>query len=194
MGKERRPEVNAVSSRDKRSEDMEIFLKEHIRDVPDFPKPGIVFKDITPLLQNHEAFDRIIRSFVERYEGKGVDAVVGIESRGFLFGAPLAHQLGASFVPVRKKGKLPYKTVDISYDLEYGSATIEMHTDAIRKGQKVVVVDDLLATGGTAGAACELIAGQGGKVLECAFVVELSFLCGREKITRAPVFSLVNYE
>lgn len=172
---------------------MEKFLKEQIRDVPDFPKPGIVFKDITPLLQNHSAFERIIRNFVDRYAGKGIDAVVGIESRGFLFGAPLAHQLGASFIPVRKKGKLPYKTVDISYDLEYGSATIEMHTDAISKGQNVVVVDDLLATGGTAGAACELVRGQGGRVVECAFVVELSFLGGREKIPETPIYSLVSY-
>lgn len=172
---------------------MESFLKKHIRDVPDFPKPGIIFKDITPLLQNHEAFDRIIMNFVERYSKQGIDTIVGIESRGFLFGAPLAHQLGAAFVPVRKKGKLPYKTVNISYDLEYGSATIEMHTDAIKKGHKVVVVDDLLATGGTAGAACKLVEGQGGKVVECAFVVELSFLGGRDKITNSPVFSLVSY-
>lgn len=172
---------------------MEAFLKKHIRDVPDFPKPGIVFKDITPLLQNHAAFDRIIQSFVDRYAPQGIDAIVGIESRGFLFGAPLAHQLGASFIPVRKKGKLPYTTVDISYDLEYGSATIEMHTDAIRKGQKVVVVDDLLATGGTAGAACQLVRGQGGEVVECAFVVELAFLGGRDKIPNTAVHSLVSY-
>lgn len=172
---------------------MESFLKKHIRDVPDFPRPGIMFKDITPILQNYAAFDGIIKNFVERYSDKGIDAVIGIESRGFLFGAPLAHQLKASFIPVRKKGKLPYKTVNISYDLEYGSATIEMHTDAISKGQKVVVVDDLLATGGTAGAACELVKRQGGKVVECAFVVELGFLGGREKISHVPVYSLVNY-
>ncbi|HPQ80749.1 MAG TPA: adenine phosphoribosyltransferase [bacterium] len=172
---------------------METFLKGHIRDVPDFPKPGIIFKDITPLLQSHQAFSQIIESFVERYSSMKIDAVVGIESRGFLFGAPLAHQLGAALVPVRKKGKLPYKTVDMSYDLEYGSATIEMHTDAIKSGQKVVVVDDLLATGGTAGAACRLIEGQGGEVVECAFVVELSFLNGRERISGSPVYSLVSY-
>jgi adenine phosphoribosyltransferase len=173
---------------------MEKFLKKHIRDVPDFPKPGIIFKDITPLLQNHEAFDSTIKTLVERYSSKKIDAVAGIESRGFLFGAPLAHQLGAGFIPVRKKGKLPYKTVDISYDLEYGSATIEMHTDAVKKGQRVLVVDDLLATGGTAGAACELVKKQGGEVVECAFVVELAFLGGRDKIKGIPVHSLISYE
>ncbi len=171
---------------------MESQLRKHIRDIPDFPKPGIIFKDITPLLQNHEAFDAVVRSFVERYGERGIDAIVGIESRGFLFGTPLAHQLKVSFVPVRKKGKLPYKTVDISYDLEYGSATIEMHTDAVTQGQRVLVIDDLLATGGTAEATCQLIEGQGGEVVECAFVVELAFLGGREKIV-APVHSLVSY-
>ncbi len=172
---------------------MEQMFKKHIRDVKDFPKPGIVFKDITPLLHNHAAFSAAIERFVDRYKGKDIDVVAGIESRGFLFGAPIAHQLGASFVPVRKKGKLPYKTVEISYDLEYGSATIEIHTDAVSKGQRVLIVDDLLATGGTAGAACELIRKQGGEVVECAFVVELAFLCGREKMKNTPIFSLVNY-
>jgi adenine phosphoribosyltransferase len=174
-------------------EDMEELLKKHIRDIPDFPKPGIVFKDITPILQNHHVFDSTIRALVDRYKDKGIDAVVGIESRGFFFAAPLAHQLRASLVPVRKKGKLPYKTVNVSYDLEYGSATIEMHTDAIKKGQKVLVVDDLLATGGTAGAACKLVKGQGGNVVECAFIVELKFLGGRDKIPGTPVHSLVSY-
>ncbi|MFA4873970.1 MAG: adenine phosphoribosyltransferase [bacterium] len=172
---------------------MEQLFRKHIRDVNDFPKPGIVFKDITPLLHNHQAFSAAIESFVGRYKDQKIDIVAGIESRGFLFGAPIAHQLGASFVPVRKKGKLPYKTVGISYDLEYGSATIEMHTDAISRGQRVLVVDDLLATGGTAGAACELIRKQGGLVIECAFVVELAFLGGREKMKDTPIFSLVNY-
>jgi adenine phosphoribosyltransferase len=172
---------------------MEAMLKKHIRDVQDFPKPGIVFKDITPLLQHHEAFAAVIEALVARYRESGVGVIAGIESRGFLFGAPLAHALGCSFVPVRKKGKLPYKTVSIAYDLEYGSAEIEMHTDAVTKGQRVVIVDDLLATGGTAGAACELIQKQGGRVVECAFVVELGFLGGRDRIKHVPVFSLVNY-
>jgi adenine phosphoribosyltransferase len=173
---------------------MEKLLKKHIRDVPDFPKPGIVFKDITPLLQKPEVFSAIIDALVKRYEVEKVDTIVGIESRGFLFGAPLAHKLGASFVPVRKKGKLPYETVDVSYELEYGSATIEMHTDAISKGHRIIVVDDLLATGGTAAAACTLIEGQGGEVVECAFVVELSFLNGREKMGNRKVHSLVAYD
>lgn len=173
---------------------MDTLLRKHIRDVPDFPKPGIMFKDITPLLQKPEVFGRIIESFVDRYKKENVDVVVGIESRGFLFGTPIAHQLGASFVPVRKKGKLPYETVDISYDLEYGSATIEMHTDAIGKGHRIVVIDDLLATGGTAAAACTLIEGQGGSIVECAFVVELAFLNGREKMGDRPIHSLVTYE
>ncbi len=172
---------------------METLLKRHIRDVPDFPKPGILFKDITPLLQNHDVFKKIIADFTKRYENEGIHAIVGIESRGFLFGTPLAHELGAAFIPIRKKGKLPYKTVNVSYDLEYGSATIEMHEDAIERGQRVIVIDDLLATGGTAEAACKLIEKQGGKVVECAFVVELGFLNGREKI-KSPVHSLVKYE
>lgn len=172
---------------------MEAILKNCIRDIPDFPKPGIIFKDITPILQDHAVFGQIIDTWAEKYKDMKIDAVVGIESRGFLFGTPLAHKLSASFVPIRKKGKLPFKTVNISYDLEYGSSTIEMHIDAIKKGQRVVVIDDLLATGGTAGAACELIEKQGGKVIECSFVVELAFLNGREKI-KTPVSALVTYE
>lgn len=173
---------------------METMLRKHIRDIPDFPKQGIVFKDITPILQNHAVFDGTIMALVERYRDMHIDTIIGIESRGFLFGAPLAHQLGSGFVPVRKKGKLPYETVDISYDLEYGSATIEMHTDAVSVGQKILIVDDLLATGGTAAAACELVRTQGGDIVECAFVVELGFLNGRQKMGDVPVHSLVNYE
>ena len=172
---------------------MEELLKAHIRDVPDFPKPGIIFKDITPLLQKPKVFSAIIDALVERYQGEKIDTIVGIESRGFLFGTPLAHKLGAAFVPVRKKGKLPYETVDVSYDLEYGSATIEMHTDAVSNGHRTIIVDDLLATGGTAAAACQLIEGQGGEVVECAFVVELAFLNGRSKVGSRKVHSLVTY-
>ncbi|MBI4126124.1 MAG: adenine phosphoribosyltransferase [Deltaproteobacteria bacterium] len=172
---------------------MEQLIKDNIRDVPDFPKPGIVFKDITPILKNHEVFSEVVKTFVDRYRKQKVDAIVGIDSRGFLFGAPLALNLKVPFVPVRKQGKLPYKSVGVSYDLEYGSATVEMHVDAVKKGDRVVVIDDLLATGGTANAACELVARQGGKVVECAFVVELAFLNGRQKITHAPVCSLAVY-
>ncbi|MFH1829281.1 MAG: adenine phosphoribosyltransferase [Pseudomonadota bacterium] len=171
-----------------------MLLRENIRDIPDFPVPGIIFKDITPLLQNHAAFSATIKSLVDRYNDKKIDVVVGIEARGFVFGAPLANQLGASFVPLRKKGKLPYKTVDATYDLEYGTATVEMHIDAITKGQRVLVMDDLLATGGTAAAACELVKRLGGEVVECAFVVELAFLNGRDKIKNAPVYSMVTYD
>lgn len=170
---------------------MEIYLKKIIRDIPDFPKPGIVFKDITPVLSDREAFPRVIDMLAARYL-KGIDVVAGIESRGFIFGAPLALKLGASFVPIRKKGKLPYKVIEASYDLEYGSATIEIHEDAVREGQRVLIVDDLLATGGTAAAACNLIDKLGATVMECAFVIELAFLNGREKL-ESPVYSIVKY-
>lgn len=172
--------------------DMETYLKGIIRDVPDFPKPGIMFKDITPILTTPEAFRRVIDTFVERYTKMGIDAVAGVESRGFLFGAPIAYRLGAGCVLIRKKGKLPYKTIETSYDLEYGSATIEMHVDAVKPGDNVVVIDDLLATGGTAAATCELLQKQGANVIECAFVVELAFLNGRGKLGQN-VCSLVTY-
>ncbi len=168
-------------------------LKKLVRDVPDFPKPGIVFKDITPLLQNPEAFRFIISSLVERYRNKPIDVIVGIESRGFLFGSVLAHSLGKSFAIMRKKGKLPYTTVSYTYKLEYGEDTIELHEDAIPKGAKVLIVDDLLATGGTAGAAAHLVEKMGGKVEELAFVIELSFLDGKKALRAYPVFSLIQY-
>ena len=168
-------------------------IKSTIRDVPDFPKPGILFKDITPLLQDPKAFDAVLNAFEERYCGRRVDCVAGIESRGFVFGAPLANRLKVPFIPIRKKGKLPYKSVQETYDLEYGTATIEMHVDAIRKGQQVLMIDDLLATGGTAAAACRLVEKQGGTIVECAFVVELAFLNGRQKLNGREVFSLVQY-
>jgi len=176
----------------KKGTDMECLLRTKIRDIPDFPKPGIVFKDITPILSDGKLFGKVIDVFAERYAKMDIDAVIGIESRGFIFGAPLAYKLGKSYIPVRKKGKLPYKTVETSYDLEYGSATIEMHVDAVSRGHNVVIIDDLLATGGTAAAACELIRKQGAHVFECAFVVELGFLNGREKI-KSDVHALVKY-
>lgn len=169
------------------------LIKSKIRDVPDFPKKGILFKDITPLLQDRKVFAKVVDALAKRYAAEKIDAVLGIESRGFLFGAALAYRLGTSLVPVRKAGKLPYKTVQTSYDLEYGSATVEMHVDAVSKNGRVVVIDDLLATGGTASAACELVEKLGGKVVECAFVVELAFLKGRDKLKGREIFSLVEY-
>lgn len=168
-------------------------LKKFVRDVPDFPKPGILFKDITPLLQNPEAFRFITASLVERYRDKPIDVIVGIESRGFLFGSVLAHELRKPFAIMRKKGKLPYTAVSYTYKLEYGEDTIELHEDAIPKGAKVLIIDDLLATGGTAAAAAHLVEKMGGKVEELAFVIELSFLDGKKALADYPVFSLLQY-
>ena len=169
-------------------------LRAAIRDIPDFPKPGIMFKDISPLLADPKLFRATIDRFVEQWAGEHVDVVVGMESRGFLFGAPLAMELSAAFVPARKPGKLPYKTVSVSYDLEYGSNTLEMHIDAIKPGQKVLVVDDLLATGGTAKATRELIEKLGGQVAAYCFVVELGFLDGRSALGDARVDSLLIFD
>ena len=169
-------------------------LKAMIRTVPDFPKKGIMFRDITTILQNKDGFKYVIDKFYERYKDKDVDVVVGIESRGFIFGSVLAYKLGCSFVPVRKEGKLPNKTKKQKYSLEYGTATIEIHEDGIKKGQNVLIVDDLLATGGTLLAAINLVELLGGKVLECALVVELPELKGREKLDGYNIFSMVEFE
>jgi adenine phosphoribosyltransferase len=168
-------------------------LKSRIRDIPDFPKAGIVFKDITPLLADVKSFQKVIDLFARRYADKTIDTVVAVESRGFIFGAALAYRIDAGFVPVRKKGKLPYKTESVEYALEYGTDIIEIHQDAIHNGSRVLVVDDLLATGGTARATCDLVEKTGGTVVECAFVVELAFLNGREKLKGHEVFSLIQY-
>lgn len=157
-------------------------FKEHIRDVPDFPKPGIVFKDITPLLKDQEAFRAAVDHIVERHRDSAIDAVVGIESRGFILGAPLAYALGCGFVPVRKPGKLPARTVRQTYTLEYGSDALEIHEDALPPGARVLIVDDLLATGGTVSATLDLVRRLGGEVVEAAFLVELSFLGGRARV------------
>jgi adenine phosphoribosyltransferase len=175
------------------------YLRAHLRDVPDFPKPGILFKDITPLLADPRAFHITLDLFAERFIGEHIDVVVGIESRGFIFGGALAARLNASFVPVRKPGKLPYKTDQVAYALEYGEAVLQMHVDSIKAGAKVLIVDDLLATGGTASAAAELTRRQGGVVVGFAFVVELDFLGGRQKLIdgaqgKAGVFSLVHFD
>lgn len=157
-------------------------LLKALRDVKDFPKPGIIFKDITPLLADGALFKQVIESFAEECSGKGITKVVGIESRGFIFGSALAYALGVGFVPARKKGKLPYKTISASFALEYGTDIIEMHEDALTSADKVVIVDDLLATGGTANAAIELVNRLGAEVVFCAFVCELGFLKGGERI------------
>jgi len=157
-------------------------IEEFIRDVPDFPKPGIIFKDITPLLGNIEALRHTVRLLADPYRDSGVEAVTGVESRGFIFGALLADELDAGFVPIRKPNKLPAETISESYELEYGTDTIEIHADAIAPGRKVLMVDDLIATGGTIEAACKLVAKLGGDIVAAVFVVELSFLSGRAKL------------
>lgn len=168
-------------------------LKEFIRDVPDFPKKGIIFKDITPLLGNAGALASAIAAMTKPFEGKGVEVVAAIESRGFIFGSLVAQRLGAGFAPIRKLGKLPYKTIRASYELEYGADTVEIHADAVRPGQKVLLVDDLLATGGTMSAACQLIKKLGGQIVGAAFMIELSFLPGRQKLDGTLVHSLIQY-
>ena len=169
-------------------------IRSLIRDVPDFPKKGIVFKDITPVVGSPAGLRAAVSELAARYRGKKVTKVVGVEARGFIFGAALAHKLGVGFVPVRKPGKLPWKAVRETYSLEYGTDSLEMHVDAVHKGERVVVVDDLLATGGTAAAAARLVRRCGARVLEVAFVVELAFLHGRRKLRGVPVFSIVRYE
>ena len=168
-------------------------LKARIRHVPDFPKPGILFYDITTLLKEPGGFRDAIDALAAPFEGERVDVVAGVESRGFIFGAALADRLGAGFVPVRKKGKLPAATVQVSYELEYGSDTLELHADAVKAGQRVLVVDDLLATGGTARATAALVRKLGGEVLALAFLVELTFLDGRAKLEGERVVSVLQY-
>ena len=165
-----------------------------IRDIPDFPKPGIVFKDITPLLSNGPLFGKTIDLIAERYRGQKIDTVLGIESRGFIFGSALAYKLGAGFSVVRKPGKLPYETHSASYDLEYGKDTLEIHIDAVAPNSRVIIADDLIATGGTAAATAELVSKLGATVVECAFVIELSFLNGREKLKPHGIFSVLHYD
>lgn len=162
-----------------------------IRDVPDFPKPGIIFKDITPLLADAEALKATADALAEPFADKGVELVVGIESRGFIFGSMVAERLSAGFVPLRKPGKLPAETRSASYDLEYGSETIEIHADAIQQGQKVLIVDDLLATGGTMAAGCELVEQLGGEIVGVTFLIELCFLNGREKLPGRDIHALI---
>ncbi len=166
-------------------------IKAAIRDVPDFPKPGILFKDIMPMLQQPELFRAVVDAFANRHKKQKPDVVVGIDARGFIFAGAVAYKLGAGFVAVRKKGKLPYKTIDQTYDLEYGSETLSMHVDAIPRGARALIVDDVLATGGTARAAADLVKKLGGKVIECDFLIELTFLPGRKRLGKLPVFSAI---
>jgi adenine phosphoribosyltransferase len=168
-------------------------LKKIIRDIPDFPKKGILFKDITTLLKDKNALKASIDALAKQFAGKGIKYVVGIESRGFIFGTALAYKLGVGFIPVRKKGKLPAKTRQVTYELEYGTDTLEIHADALKKGDKVVIIDDLLATGGTVNATAKLIASSGAKIVGVGFIIELAFLNGRDKLKGLPVFSVVTY-
>jgi len=171
-------------------------IKSRIRTVPHYPKPGVMFRDITTLLKDPTGFRQTIDEFLERYRGKKIDKVVGIESRGFIIGSVLAYQLGLGFVPVRKKGKLPAETVGHDYELEYGTDRVEIHVDAIAKGDRILLVDDLIATGGTAQAACALIEGMGGKIVECCFVIDLPDLGGRKRLEAKghKVFALCAFE
>lgn len=168
-------------------------LQGFIRDVPDFPKPGVLFKDITPLLSHPQAFRHSIDLMSIHFRGKDIDAIAAAEARGFLFAAPLALALNLPLIPLRKPGKLPHQTISHSYDLEYGSAELHMHIDAVKPGASVLLVDDVLATGGTMQAGCRLVQKAGGKVAACAFLLELGFLGGREKLKGFEAFSLLKY-
>jgi len=168
-------------------------LKSAIRDIPDFPKKGIIFKDITPLLKDAKLFKKAVDLLAEEFKGGKIDKVASIESRGFIFGAAVAYKLGASFVPLRKKGKLPHLTYFSEYELEYGTDVLEIHQDAIEKGENVLIIDDLLATGGTLSAVIDLVKRMGGKVAGIGFLIELTFLKGREKNKGHEIFSLIKY-
>ena len=170
-----------------------LAIKALVRDVPDFPEPGVVFKDITPVLADENAFSTIIDLIVVHFGRGNVDKVVGIEARGFILAAPVAYHFGAGVVPVRKKGKLPWNTVEESYALEYGESTLELHEDAVHGGERVLIVDDVLATGGTARAAASLVERIGGKVVGIACLIELEFLHGREKLADHDLFTLIRY-
>ena len=170
------------------------LVRDCIREIPDFPKPGILFRDITPLLQNPAAFQCVLGGLEERYSGQSIDCIVSIEARGFPFGAALADRLGVGLAIIRKPGKLPFRTTRKEYDLEYGTDAVEMHVDAVQPGQRVLLIDDLIATGGTAAAATAMIREQGAEVVECAFIIELAGLRGRDKLEDVPVFSLITYE
>ena len=170
------------------------YIKSKVRSIPDWPIKGVIFRDITTLLEDPRAFKAICSIFYNRYVNRKVDKIVGIDARGFLFGSVLAYELGIGFVPIRKKGKLPSKTISESYSLEYGEATIEIHEDAISKSDRVVIIDDLMATGGTIAASASLVEKLGGDLLECAFVIELPDLKGREKMGNRNCFAIIEFE
>ena len=176
------------------SEMTEINLSDYIRDIPDFPQPGIVFKDITPLLADGPALRHSVRKMADQFRDQKIDQIAAAEARGFLFATPLAIELGIGVVPIRKPGKLPYDKRSYSYELEYGTDTLEMHVDGIEPGQRVLVVDDLLATGGTVEACCKMIEQPEAEVAGCAFLIELGFLNGAEKLSSYPIFSLIKYD
>ena len=175
------------------SDSTELDLKQYIRDIPDFPKPGILFRDITPLLASPRAFGECVRRIAAHYQNSRIDAIVAAEARGFIFAAPLALQLNAAFVPIRKPGKLPFKTHAFEYELEYGSDTLEMHADGVSDGQYVLVVDDLLATGDTVEACCRLLSRTGAQIVGCAFAIELLDLKGADRIAQYDIFSVIKY-
>ena len=170
-----------------------VDLAASIRSIPDFPKKGILFRDITTLLKDKRAFKEAVDLIAAKYKNKKIDTVVAVEARGFIVGGALAHKLGAGFVPVRKKGKLPWRSKSVTYSLEYGTDTLEIHEDALRPGERVLVIDDLLATGGTVGAVCELVKGEGAKIIGIAFIIELVDLKGKEKLKDYPIYSLVKF-
>lgn len=172
---------------------MEKLLKGVIRDVPDFPKKGIIFKDLTPVFQNKKVFKKLIGYFYKKFKNRKIDKIVCVEARGFLIGAPLAYKLGAGLIPVRKPGKLPRETYKVEYELEYGKDALEIHKDAINEGDKILIIDDLLATGGTVSAVAQLVEKSKGKIEAIAFIVELDFLKGREKLNKYKIFSIVHY-
>jgi len=169
-------------------------LSKKIRNIQDFPKKGILFRDITPLLQDADSFSKAIRLLADPYRDRRIDVVVSAEARGFILGAGVAYELGAGFTPVRKPGKLPYEVTKISYELEYGENTLEIHQDGVKKGDKVLLLDDLLATGGTAGAICKLVEGLGGEIVGVCFLIELIALRGRDKLKGYETLSLIKYE
>ncbi|MGO8946479.1 MAG: adenine phosphoribosyltransferase [Ktedonobacterales bacterium] len=189
------PDTNAsgVASSTTLTLEQSTWLKRYIRDIPDYPQPGVLFRDITPLLQDAAALRFAIDTMANRFRDSQIDQVVGIESRGFIFGTPLAYLLGTGFVPVRKKGKLPSRVIAVEYDLEYGSNVLEIHTDSIEPGQRILVVDDLLATGGTTAGTVKLVEQLGAQVVSLAFLIELSGLRGRSRLPGHDVFALLSY-